>query len=104
MKIEAVSDSHHTSVYARLSGREREEDWRLDRRWKRWEPERMSRAAANLIAALDELPANDREEVVSEFVRRRVAQSDHGAPSDDELTAAADQVFQALDRAETSGR
>ena len=63
----------------------------------------MSRAAASIIAAFEELPPTDREEVVSEILRR-VAQSEHGAPSDEELTAAADQVFQALDQAETSGR
>lgn len=63
----------------------------------------MSRAAAELIAAFDGLPPTDREEVLSELLRR-VAQSEHQAPSDEELTAAADPVFQALDRAETPGR
>lgn len=63
----------------------------------------MSRGAEAIIAALDELPTPEREEVVSELLRR-VALSDHGAPSDEELTAAADQVFQTLDRQENSGR
>jgi hypothetical protein len=63
----------------------------------------MSRGAEAIIAALDELPAPEREEVVSELLRR-VALSDHRGPSDEELTAAADQVFQTLDRRETSGR
>jgi hypothetical protein len=63
----------------------------------------MSRAAAEVIAAFEGLPATDREAVVSELLRR-VAQSEHQAPSDQELTAAADQIFQALDRAETPGR
>ena len=63
----------------------------------------MSRGAEAIIAALDNLPAPEREEVVSELLRR-VALSDHGAPSDEELTAAADQVFQGLDRREESGR
>lgn len=63
----------------------------------------MSRAAAELLAAFDELPPSDREEIVSELLRR-IAQSEHQAPSDGELTTAADQIFQALDRAETPGR
>jgi len=63
----------------------------------------MSRAAAEVIAAFEGLPPTDREEVVSELLRR-VAQSAHQAPSDEELTTAADQVFQAIDRAETPGR
>ena len=62
----------------------------------------MSRGES-IIAALDELPAPEREEVISELLRR-VALSDHGTPSDEELTAAADQVFQSLDRRENSGR
>jgi hypothetical protein len=63
----------------------------------------MSRGAEALIAALDELPTPEREEVVTELLRR-VALSDHGTPSDEEFTAAADQVFQTLDRRENSGR
>jgi hypothetical protein len=63
----------------------------------------MSRGAEAVIAAFDGLPAPEREEVVAELLRR-VAQSDHAAPSDEELIAAADQVFQALDRREVSGR
>jgi hypothetical protein len=61
----------------------------------------MSRSAEAVIAAFDELPATEREAVVSELLRR-VALSDHVAPSDDELTTAADQVFQALDQREKS--
>jgi hypothetical protein len=63
----------------------------------------MSRAAAEVMAAFDDLPPTDKEQVVSELLRR-VAQSEHQTPSDEELTAAADHVFQALDRAETSSR
>ena len=62
----------------------------------------MTRGAEALLAALDELSASEREAVVSEFLRR-VALSDHGSPSDDELTSAADQVFQAFDRREEPG-
>ena len=63
----------------------------------------MSRGAEAILASLEDLPPEEREEVVSELLRR-VAFSEHSAPSDDELTAAADQVFQALDRRENSGR
>ena len=63
----------------------------------------MTHAAQALLAALDELTASEREEVVSEL-QRRVALSAHGAPSDDELTAAADQVFRDVDRREEPGR
>jgi hypothetical protein len=63
----------------------------------------MSRGAQAIIAALDELPPAEREEVVSQLLRR-VALSEHPAPSDEELTATADQVFQALDRRENSRR
>jgi hypothetical protein len=61
----------------------------------------MSRGAQAIIAALEELPPAEREEVVAELLRR-VALSEHATPSDDELTAAADQVFQVLDRRERS--
>jgi hypothetical protein len=63
----------------------------------------MSRSAQAVIAAFDELPSSEREAVVSELLRR-MALSDHAAPSDDELTAAADQVFQTLDQRENSDR
>jgi hypothetical protein len=63
----------------------------------------MSRGAQDIVAALDALAPSEREEVVAELLRR-VALSEHAAPSDDELTAAADQVFQALDQREKSGR
>ncbi len=63
----------------------------------------MSRDAQAVLAAFDQLPPVEREEVVSELLRR-VAQSDHKSVSDDELIAAADDVFQELDRRENSGR
>jgi hypothetical protein len=63
----------------------------------------MSRGAQAIVEAIDALPAPEREEVVVELLRR-VAQSDHSSPSDQELTAAADEVFQALDKHETSNR
>ena len=63
----------------------------------------MSRDAEAVLAAFDQLPPPDREAVVSELLRR-LAASDHQAPSDDELVAAADQVFLAFDAREQSGR
>ncbi len=63
----------------------------------------MSSGAQAILAALDDLPATEREEVVSELLRR-VALSQHVAPSDDELTAAADAVFEDLERRENSSR
>lgn len=63
----------------------------------------MSRGAEAILAAIGELPAPERDEVVSELLRR-VALSDHPAPPDEELVSAADQVFQTLDRRENSGR
>jgi hypothetical protein len=61
----------------------------------------MSHTAKALIAALDELPPTEREAVVAELLRR-VALSEHAPPSEDELTAAADEVFKGLDRREQS--
>jgi hypothetical protein len=63
----------------------------------------MGRDAQAVLAAFDQLLPAEREEVVAELLRR-VAQSDHTSPSDDELAAAADEVFQDLDRRENSGR
>ena len=63
----------------------------------------MTLGAEALLAALDELPPAEREKVVSELLRR-VAFSEHGALSDEELTTAADQVFRAIDRREDAGR
>jgi hypothetical protein len=63
----------------------------------------MSRNAQAVLTAFDELPPAAREEVVSELLRR-VAQSEHAPLSDDELVAAADQVFVDLDRRENSQR
>ena len=63
----------------------------------------MSRDAQAVLAAFDQLPPAEREEVVGALLRR-VAQSDHKSLSDDELVAAADEVFQDLDRREKSSR
>jgi hypothetical protein len=62
----------------------------------------MSSGAEALLAALDELSPAEREEVVSELLRR-VALSEHGTPSDEEFTTAADAVFRAFERHEDPG-
>ncbi len=63
----------------------------------------MSRGAEAVLAALDGLPPTEQEEVVAALLRR-VALSEHAAPSDEELVAAADQVFLSLDRRENPDR
>ncbi len=63
----------------------------------------MSQSAQAVLAAFDELAPAEREQVVSELLKR-VALSEHGAVSDEEMVAAADQVFLALDRRENSER
>lgn len=63
----------------------------------------MSRSSEALIAAFEKLPLAEREEVVAELLRR-VALADHEGPTNEDLVAAADDIFVALDRRETSGR
>jgi hypothetical protein len=63
----------------------------------------MSQQAEAILAAIGDLPASERDEVVAELLRR-VALSDHSTPSDDELLSAADEVFQSLDKRENSER
>jgi hypothetical protein len=59
----------------------------------------MSEGAKSVLEAFDALPEEAREEVLAELIRR-VAQSDHDSPSDDELVSAADRVFSEYDRSE----
>jgi len=63
----------------------------------------MSRGAQGMLASLDDLPATERQKVVSELLRR-VALSPQVTPCDDELTAAAEAAFRDLDRRENSSR
>ena len=60
----------------------------------------MSEAARKLLHTLDSLPEADRREVIRE-VLRRVALAPHESPSDEDLLAAADEVFLDLDRGES---
>jgi hypothetical protein len=62
----------------------------------------MRDAARHLIQSFDALSEPDRREVLEELLRR-AAELPYSFPSDDELTRAADQVFQELDRREAKG-
>ena len=62
----------------------------------------MSEAARKLLHTLDSLPEADRREVIRE-VLLRVASAPHESPGDEDLLAAADEVFLDLDRGESEG-
>ena len=59
----------------------------------------MTQDAKSVLDAFDSLPDAEREEVMVELLRR-AARSDHEAPSDQDLVAAAERVFLELDRSE----
>jgi hypothetical protein len=60
----------------------------------------MSPGAKSVLEAFDSLSSEEREEVLGELLRR-AGHSDHESPGDEELLAAADQVFMELDRRES---
>ncbi|MFQ5790813.1 MAG: hypothetical protein ACE5JI_10095 [Acidobacteriota bacterium] len=62
----------------------------------------MTEGAKSVLEAFESLSAEEREEVFTELLRR-VAHSDHDAPSDEELVEAADRVFSGLDQSESQG-
>jgi hypothetical protein len=59
----------------------------------------MSRAAEKLMHEYDALPQEARQEVLAEMLRRAAIEP-HDLPNDDDLVAAADSLFQELDRRE----
>jgi hypothetical protein len=59
----------------------------------------MSTAAAHLLKEFDKLPPDAQKEL-SNAILHRTAHFDYDIPSDDELTAAAREVFAILDREE----
>jgi FixJ family two-component response regulator len=59
----------------------------------------MIPAVENIMQEYDALPQPAREEVLTEMLRRAALQP-HNLPNDDDLVAAADRLFQELDRRE----
>ncbi len=61
----------------------------------------MTQGARRLIAEFDALPEQERSEVLAELARR-VGFSPHDLPRDEDLLAAAGQLFVELDRREST--
>lgn len=59
----------------------------------------MTNTARQLLDAFEALPDKEKHEVLSELLRRSLA-SPYPSPTDEELTQAADLVFQEYDRRE----
>ena len=59
----------------------------------------MTRGAQNVLDAFEQLPPDEREEVVRELLRRTAA-SMHESATDEELLHAADALFLELDQRE----
>ncbi len=62
----------------------------------------MSQGAKSLLAAFEQLPPSEREEVVQELLRWSALEP-HEGPEDEELVRAADEVLLGLDRRESQG-
>jgi hypothetical protein len=60
----------------------------------------MSRGARSVLDAFEALPAEEREQVLAELIRR-AASRDFEPLHDEDLTAAADQIFVEYDRSES---
>jgi hypothetical protein len=63
----------------------------------------MTEAAKKLLDTLDSLSEPERHQVFREILRR-AALTEHETPSDDDLVAAADEVFLGLDGSENQER
>ncbi len=59
----------------------------------------MTRGAKTVLDAFEQLPPDEREEVVAELLRRAAA-STHESATDEELLGAADAIFLDLDQRE----
>lgn len=59
----------------------------------------MTQAVKELVHRFDALPERERQEVLAELLRRARAEP-HDPPEDADLVAAADHLFQDLDRRE----
>ena len=62
----------------------------------------MTNAAQQLIASFEALPEHEKHEVLVQLLRR-LSEMPYSLPSDEELTQAADVVFQEYDRREAQG-
>jgi hypothetical protein len=62
----------------------------------------MTNAARQLIASFEALPEEEKHEVLGQLLRRLMEQP-YASPSNEELTGAADLVFQEYDRREAQG-
>jgi hypothetical protein len=60
----------------------------------------MTEAARRLLESFEALPEEEQGEVAAAILRR-VAQSEHSAPEDEELVGAAESVFLELERHES---
>jgi hypothetical protein len=59
----------------------------------------MTQSAKKFVGEFDALPEADREQVLVALLRRAAGEP-HDLPNDEDLVAAADRVFQELDRRE----
>ncbi len=59
----------------------------------------LTQTAKDILNTLDSLPEAEQNEVIREVLRRTTL-SEHHSPNDDELIAAADELFLNLDQAE----
>jgi len=59
----------------------------------------MTPVVEKLVAQVEALPEAQREEVIAALLRRAQTEP-HDSPGDDDLVAAADALFQELDRSE----
>lgn len=73
----------------------------LDRSLTSWDADGMTQGARRLIEEFDALPEQERSEVLTELARR-VGLSPHDLPRNEDLLAAADQLFVELDQREST--
>jgi hypothetical protein len=64
-----------------------------------WSSEDMTEAVRELVHRFETMPEHERQQVLAELLRRAKAEP-HDLPDDQDLTAAADRLFQDLGRRE----
>jgi hypothetical protein len=62
----------------------------------------MTNAARQLIDSFEALPEQEKHEVLGQLLRR-LMETPYASPSDEDLTGAADLIFQDYDRRESQG-